>query len=89
LIPTTPTDDEPAIKIDLDKELCDGEDYEIGFGFYYRFLYRLPERIELSLPRENYLGIAGISENGNYGSDAAAGDRVLTVFSEPWADNGM
>jgi hypothetical protein len=41
--------------------------YELGFGFYYRYLFRMPERVELSLARENWLGIAGFSENGDYG----------------------
>jgi hypothetical protein len=41
--------------------------YELGFGFYYRYLFRMPERVELSLSRENWLGIAGFSENGDYG----------------------
>jgi hypothetical protein len=30
-------------------------------------MLRLPERIELELPRKNWLGIAGISENGDFG----------------------
>jgi len=43
-------------------------------------MFRNPDRIELSVPRENWLGIAGLTESGDYGSDANAGDRKLTVF---------
>jgi hypothetical protein len=55
-------------------------DYELGFGFYYRYMFRLPGRVELELARENWLGIAGFSENGDYGMFNEAGDRKLTVF---------
>jgi hypothetical protein len=40
----------------------------------------MPERVELETIRENWLGIAGITENGDYGTYASAGDRALTVF---------
>jgi hypothetical protein len=43
-------------------------------------MFRTPERVELSFARENWLGIAGISENGDYGMFDNAGDRALTVF---------
>jgi len=43
-------------------------------------MYRLPGRVELDLARNNWLGIAGFSENGDYGQYQAAGDRALTVF---------
>jgi hypothetical protein len=55
-------------------------DYELGFGFYYRYMFRLPGRVELELARENWLGIAGITENGDYGMFSNAGDRKLTAF---------
>jgi len=40
----------------------------------------MPSRVELSLPRNEWLGIAGISENGDYGSSEEYGDRVLSLF---------
>ena len=43
-------------------------------------MFRLPGRVELELARQNWLGIAGLSENGDYGSYANAGDRALSVF---------
>jgi hypothetical protein len=43
-------------------------------------MFRLPERVELTFARENWLGIAGISENGDFGTSENAGDRALTVF---------
>lgn len=43
-------------------------------------MFRLPARVELELAREEWLGIAGVSENGDYGTFGAAGDRCLTVF---------
>jgi hypothetical protein len=43
-------------------------------------MMRLPGRVELSFARENWLGIAGMSENGDFGTSDAAGDRALTVF---------
>jgi hypothetical protein len=55
-------------------------DYEIGFGFYYRYMFRMPETVELSFARENWLGLAGLTENGDYGTNTNAGDRSLTVF---------
>jgi hypothetical protein len=79
LIPTTPFDDGPAAVVEIDPSTLPA-DYEIGFGFYYRYMYRLPARVELSLARENWLGVAGISENGDYGTFSNAGDRALTVF---------
>jgi hypothetical protein len=79
LIPCTPSQEEPAARIDIDTSDLDLY-YEIGFGFYYRYLYRLPERVELDLARNNWLGIAGFSENGDFGQFNEAGDRALTVF---------
>jgi hypothetical protein len=79
LIPTTPFDDIPAAVVEIDPSTL-GADYEIGFGFYYRYLYRLPSRVELSFARENWLGVAGLTENGDYGTFANPGDRKLTVF---------
>jgi hypothetical protein len=67
LIPVTPSDDKPAAEIDIDVTTL-GADYEIGYGFYYRSLFRMPSRVELSLARENWLGIAGLTENGDYGT---------------------
>jgi len=72
-------DDEPAVQIDIDPSTLD-DDYEIGFGFYYKFLFRLPKRIELDLPREEWLGIAGMTETGDYAADDAPGDRNLSSF---------
>jgi hypothetical protein len=43
-------------------------------------MFRLPGRVELSFARENWLGLAGISENGDFGPSEADGDRALTVF---------
>jgi hypothetical protein len=43
-------------------------------------LFRLPIRVETQLPRDNWLGIAGLSENGDYGDDSNPGDRALSVF---------
>lgn len=79
MIPTSPNDSGPALEVDIDISTF-GDDYEIGYGFYYRYLYRLPGRVELSLARENWLGIAGLTENGDYGTFENAGDRYLTVF---------
>jgi hypothetical protein len=88
VIPTTPYDTVPCAVIEIDPSTL-AEDYEIGIGFYYQFMLRNPDRVELSLPRENWLGIAGLSENGDYGSDATLGDRKLSIFQWPWEDNGM
>lgn len=79
MIPTNPNDDEPAFVTPVDpNDLSD--DYEIGYGFYYRYLFRLPGRVELELARENWLGIAGLTETGDFGTFNDAGDRALTVF---------
>jgi len=43
-------------------------------------MFRLPGRVELEFARSNWLGIAGISENGDFGTSESAGDRALTVF---------
>jgi hypothetical protein len=43
-------------------------------------MFRLPVRVELSLARENWLGVAGLTENGDYGTFTNPGDRALTVF---------
>jgi hypothetical protein len=88
LIPTSPSDNTPAAVIDIDPSTLDNA-YEIGFGFYYRYLFRLPGRVELDLARNNWLGIAGMTENGDYGTFNNAGDRTLTVFQWPWESNGM
>jgi len=79
LIPSTPYDESAAAVIDIDvSELP--HSYEIGFGFYYRSLIRMPVRVELDLVRKEWLGIAGFSENGDYGRFDEAGDRALTLF---------
>jgi len=88
LIEVSSASDEPAVQIDIDPTTLD-DDYEIGFGFYYKFLFRLPERIELDLPRNEWLGIAGMTETGDYAADDQAGDRALSVFSKPWNSDGM
>jgi len=43
-------------------------------------MFRLPARVELAFARENWLGLAGISETGDYGSMEKEGDRALSVF---------
>jgi hypothetical protein len=79
LIPTYPSNPTPAATIEVDVDSLP-VNYQIGFGFYYRYLYRLPERVELDLARKEWLGIAGFSENGDFGKFDNAGDRALTVF---------
>jgi len=79
LKPSEPTYDKPAAEYEIDTKKL-GDNYEIGFGFYYRYMFRLPGRVELSLAREKWLGIAGLSENGDYGDFSKPGDRSLTVF---------
>lgn len=88
LIPVESYDDIPPVQVDIDPSTL-SDDYEIGFGFYYKFLSRLPSRVEVGLPRENWLGIAGITETGDYGNSEHAGDRVLSCFQAPWDSNGM
>jgi hypothetical protein len=88
LIPVESYDDVPPIQVDITPSTL-SSDYEIGFGFYYKFLFRLPSRVEVDLPRENWLGIAGITETGDYGNSETAGDRHLSVFQAPWDSNGM
>jgi hypothetical protein len=78
LVPSTPSMDAPAAVVTIDPNTL-ADNYEIGFGFYYRYLFRNPERVEFSLARDNYLGIAGISENGDYTKSEKAGDKVLAV----------
>jgi len=80
LIPSTPNDDGPATTVVEVDPATLPVDYEIGFGFFYRYLYRLPASVELSMARENWLGIAGLTENGDYGTFANPGDRKLTCF---------
>jgi hypothetical protein len=43
-------------------------------------MFRLPGRVELELARNNWLGIAGLTENGDFGTSEYAGDRKLSVF---------
>jgi hypothetical protein len=88
LIPTNPTNSTPAVTIDVDPTTLP-PNYEIGYGFYYRYLFRLPDRVEVQLSREKWLGVGGVSENGDYGTFSTAGDRALTVFQWPWQSNGM
>jgi len=66
LIPSTPDDTDPTI-IDIDPNTLE-DNYEIGFGFFYRYLFRMPKRVEINVARENWLGIAGITEKGDYGN---------------------
>lgn len=79
LIPVETNDSEPALEVEIDPESL-SDDYTIGYGFWYKFLFRLPSRIELEVPRENWLGIAGLTEGTDYGSTEEAGDRKLVVF---------
>jgi hypothetical protein len=79
LIEVTVYDEAPRVEINIDPSTL-ADDYEIGFGFYYKFMFRLPVRIEEDFPRGSWLGIAGLSENGDYGADSAAGDRVISMF---------
>jgi len=79
LIPSDANSPKPAAKVVLDpKKLKD--DYEIAFGFYYRYMFRNPVRVELELSRKEWLGIAGLTENGDYGEQDSLGDRKMTVF---------
>jgi hypothetical protein len=79
LIPVESHDEDPALEVEIDKDSL-SDDYQIGYGFWYKFLFRLPSRVENSLPRENWLGIAGLTEGNDYGSTNAPGDRKLVVF---------
>jgi hypothetical protein len=51
--------------------------YSIGFGFYYKFLLSLPARVEQYASKEDWLGIAGLSETVDYGNDDTEWDRAL------------
>lgn len=62
LIPVETYDETPAVEIEIDPETLD-DDYEIGYGFWYKYLLRLPSRVELDSARENWLGIAGLTED--------------------------
>jgi hypothetical protein len=79
LIPVETYDENPAVEIEIDPSTLDDE-YEIGYGFWYKYLFRLPSRVELDSARENWLGIAGLTEDYDYGSSDKAGDRKLAVF---------
>lgn len=79
LIPVESGEEEPALEVEIDPTTL-SEDYQIGYGFWYKFLFRLPSRVELDLPREDWLGIAGLTEATDYGSSEVAGDRKLVVF---------
>jgi hypothetical protein len=80
LIPVESNEEEPALEVDIDPESL-SENYQIGYGFWYKFLFRLPSRVELESPRENWLGIAGLTEDYDYGASENPGDRKLAVFS--------
>jgi len=91
LIPVETYDENPAIEIEIDPPTLDDE-YEIGYGFWYKYLFRLPYRVELDSVRENWLGIAGLTEDYDkmlykaqvslkgFCSSDKAGDRKLAVF---------
>jgi hypothetical protein len=79
LIESKPDDDKPAIELKVPVTPTKSG-YEIGFGFYYRYMFKLPAKVDLDLARKNWLGIAGMSENGDYGTFSEAGDRCLSVF---------
>lgn len=53
LIPVETYDENPAVEIEIDPDTLDDE-YEIGYGFWYKYLLRLPSRVELSSPRLNW-----------------------------------
>lgn len=79
LIPVETNDENPAVKIEINTEDL-ADNYQIGYGFWYKYLFRLPSRVELESARENWLGIAGLTEHSDYGSSENAGDRSLAVF---------
>jgi len=79
LIPVESSDPNPPVVVEIDPDTL-SDDYSIGFGFWYKFLFRLPSRVELDLPRDNWLGIAGLTENDDYGASGAPGDRKLSIF---------
>jgi hypothetical protein len=74
-----PSDKKPALTLDVPVTPTN-DGYEVGFGFYYRYMFRLPGKVDLDLARKNWLGIAGLSENGDFGTFENAGDRCLSVF---------
>lgn len=56
---------------------------EYSFSFYFRYSHFVPEARGVSWQRGNWLGIAGITETGDY-SPTGWGDRALALFNWPW-----
>jgi len=62
-IPTNP-EDNPQIEVPVpDSIVPDVTEY--GFGFWMRFHFRIPERLDVNVARANYLAVAGVSENAD------------------------
>lgn len=74
--------DNPQVEIDVpDNQVEDVTEY--GFGGWVRFQYRVPIYLPISVARNNWLSMAGISENGDWTQQQEAGDRALAVFYTP------
>ena len=56
---------------------------EYGFGFWFRFHFRIPERLDINTARNNFLAMAGVTENNDWTNSQECGDKALSIYYVP------
>lgn len=69
----------PQVEVEVPENQV-GDISEYGFGLWFRFQYRIPERLDINVARNSFLALAGISENGDWTQSQECGDRSLAVY---------
>lgn len=69
----------PQVEVDVpDNQLGDVTEY--SFGYWFRFHYRIPTYLPINTARNNFLAMAGVTENNDWSDTSECGDRALAVY---------
>jgi len=73
------SDDTPEVEVQVpDNIVPDVTEY--AYGFWFRFQYRIPQRLDIQIARNSYLAVAGVSENDGWSQASNPGDRALATY---------
>jgi len=71
--------DAPQVSVEVpDNHIGDVTEY--GFGYWFRFQYRYPAYLPINTARNNFLAMAGVTENDDWTDSTNCGDRALAVY---------
>jgi hypothetical protein len=69
----------PQVEVDVpDNQVGDVTEY--SFGYWFRFHYRIPTYLPINIARNNFLAMAGVTENDDWTDNSECGDRALAIY---------